>query len=455
MNPKQSLSAAHHAANAAQEAATAAAQSTAAAAVGAAENLKNSIKDTVKDALHGTATKTTNIKENVKETVKDYIPNSHSHSKSFTDTVKETVKDYIPHSHSQSKGFGETVKETVKDYIPHSHVRSKSFTDTLKDKISDIFPHSKSHAKESVKDHVKDYVKEHVKDYVKDTAHDNLQDHVRGFFHSHVKDMHMPEKSESHHSFPYLTMPYMTVLISLFLVLLTVLFFMRKKSFKPVRDWLSAMNTFKLNNKCTVLICGPVDSGKTVLFHTLSGGKYESTQTSMEINKDTFTIDKNLITDRKKLENIQFEFIDFPGHPSQELQLGKSLAKIQGVILLVDASSSDSYLSGAKLLYSLLEKKGFTNNKIPVLICANKTDLSDAQTMVAIRGKMLDELNKLKETRPTENLEKNDEIVPVGKTDERFTWENLGSSVSFGQISAKTGNVRDVLDFLEQTCCCC
>jgi len=103
-----------------------------------------------------------------------------------------------------------------------------------------------------------------------------------------------------------------------------------------------------------------------------------------------------------------------------------------------------------------MEKKGFLSKKIPVLICANKIDLDSSQPVNAVRQKMLDELNKMKETRPTmENIEKREEdITSIGKSGERLSWDNLGLTVSFGQISAKQGNVTDVLDFLEGIQCC-
>jgi signal recognition particle receptor subunit beta len=255
--------------------------------------------------------------------------------------------------------------------------------------------------------------------------------------------------------FPALSMPYMAVLVSLFIVVLTLFFIMRRRS---LLGSLSALKNLVPARKHTVLICGPVDSGKTVLFHTLSGGKYQPTRTSIEENVGTFKINPELLKDRKKeLCDIQFEFIDFPGHPSQELKLGKFINNIQSVILLTDASSSDSISRASKMLFALLEKKGFMKKQIPILICANKSDLGDAQTMTAIRSRILDELNTLRESRTTmETIDKVDEgIEPVGKSGDKLTWENLGCTVSFGQISAKEGNVRDVLDFLETTQCCC
>jgi signal recognition particle receptor subunit beta len=224
----------------------------------------------------------------------------------------------------------------------------------------------------------------------------------------------------------------------------------RQLAVRPLRralDWF-----LKTRGKSTVLMCGPVDAGKTLLFHTLSGGKFQPTQTSMEENVNTFKIHEKVLGDKKdKLCNVNFEFIDFPGHPSHEFKLTKFINHLRGVIILIDASSSDSILQGSKTLFTMLEKKGFMTKKIPVLICANKIDLSESQPLTAIRQKILEEMNKLRENRGNmETIQKGDEdVAAIGQSGERLTWDTLGVPVSFGQISAKQGNVTDVLDFLE------
>jgi signal recognition particle receptor subunit beta len=311
---------------------------------------------------------------------------------------------------------------------------------------------------------MKKTMKDSIKDFFWSSDSKHKDTHHHGFFHSFFR------------FFRFFSMWHFALFLTLFIVLLSALYFMRRKNLPaPVRRWMLKTRTFLMNRqkmimswpiwnsilyrnrKCAVLICGPTDAGKTVLLHTLSGTKIQPTQTSMEENMATFRIPEEVLGDKKQmLCNTEFEFIDFPGQTAQEFQLAKYIPRIKGVILLVDASSNDSYMRGAKMLYSLLENKEFIKKQIPVLICANKTDLSDAQTMTAIRTKILEELNKLRDSPLNVNtIEKDNEISSIGKAGERLTWENLGSSVSFGQISAKTGNVRDAIDFLEgiQHCC--
>jgi len=99
----------------------------------------------------------------------------------------------------------------------------------------------------------------------------------------------------------------------------------------------------------------------------------------------------------------------------------------------------------------VVRTKKFADRQTPVLVCANKSDMTDVQSMFAIREKFLRELNNLKESRTTmESIETNEEAtVPVGKSGEVLGWEGFTSPISFGQISVKDGNLTDVLDFLE------
>jgi small GTP-binding protein len=275
----------------------------------------------------------------------------------------------------------------------------------------------------------------------------NIRDYIPGMHRE--KPMSMPEKAKM---LTFLGLPYMAVSIALIIVLLSAFIFMRRRQgMRPLRRF---MQWFKMRRlgKSTVLICGPVDSGKTALFHTLSCGEIQPTETSMQEKTDTFKIHPKILGTRKdKLCDINFEFIDYPGHPSKELHLGRFFNQVQGLILVVDASSNDSIMQASKTFYSLLEKKGFLHKKIPVMICANKIDMIDSLSLNAIRGKMLDEINKMRDSRSTTETtsEKVEDITSAGKSGEKFTWENLGMTVSFGQISAKQANVTDVLDFLE------
>jgi small GTP-binding protein len=409
---RDSLSAAHESMNAA-------AYGAAAAAMDAAEQLKNTVKDHLpgKAAKEVPKNKIMDTVEQIKNTVKDHLPGKAD--KEETHPPKNKMKDTVEH-----------IKNTVKDHLPGKAAKEEKHSpknkmmdivEQLKNTVMGYFPAGKA-AKE-----------------IHHAKHHHL-------FH---KDQ-MPEKS---HMISFFAMPYMAIMIALIVVLFSALLFMKRRQImklKPMQRFRDLMMTKQKGNS-TVLICGPVDAGKTLLFHTLSGGKFQPTQTSMEENVNTFTINDKILTDAKKdkLKSMKFEFIDFPGKQSHEFKMDKFMNRLDGVIILVDSSSSDSINHGAKTLFSLMEKK---IGNIPVLFCANKIDLSESHTMNVTRHRILDELNKLKDTQSSMgNIEKSEDITTasIGKSGEKLSWDNLGLAVSFGQISAKQGNITDVLDFLE------
>jgi signal recognition particle receptor subunit beta len=429
------MDAATHAANAAKEAAAAAAHGAAAAAAGAAQ-----------DMVHGATGAIHNAFGSAAGSVQGAAGSVHGAATGAVGTVQGAASGAAEH-------IKNTMKDTIKDYFTSSS--------------------SKTGSMESAKS-----AASNAADYVKDTMKGTFKESFMDWFWSGSGSKHK-DKHRYHHEksgfFHFFSLWHLALFFTLFIILLSGLYFMRRKTLPPLvrrmwvrtRTWMMHRRTMIMNmsiwnryRKSHVLICGPVDAGKTVLLHSLAGTKIQPTQTSMEENVVTFKIPAHVLGDKKQaLYNTEFEFIDFPGHPSQEFQLNKYIPNIKGVILLVDASSSDSYMRGAKMLYTFFENGQFVKKQIPILICANKTDLSDAQTMTAIRTKILDELNKLRDSPLNVNTiekENHEGIALIGKAGERLTWENIGTPVSFGQISAKTGNVRDVIDFLEgiQHCCC-
>jgi len=300
--------------------------------------------------------------------------------------------------------------------------------------------HDVAHDAASAAANAAQHIKEHVADMLPSRAKEMLPSKAREVLPSKAQEVLPDAKSVA----AFIALPSVAVMIAFFVVLFTVLFIFRRK-------WMPyAKKYFLFKRNRVVLICGPVDSGKTALFFTLSNGKFQSTQTSMEENVDTFHIHSKILNDAQKqhLSKFQFEFVDFPGR-THGGKMNKYLKRTQGVVFLIDASSNDSVVNGAKMLYSLLEMKDLMKRKIPILVCANKIDLNNVASMTVIRTKILEELNKLKESQPG-NIEHGEEGAGVvGKPDEKLTAENIGTPISFGQISAKEGKLTDVLDFLE------
>ena len=116
----------------------------------------------------------------------------------------------------------------------------------------------------------------------------------------------------------------------------------------------------------TVLITGPLTSGKTLLFFQLLQGQPRPTHTSIIPNEATFTP-----TQAPALAPIHF--YDLPAHPSLSPLLSPLLPALRGIVMVVDTPS----LIGGRLgvvcgqLCGLLEREELQGRKVPVLVWWN------------------------------------------------------------------------------------
>jgi len=416
-----------------------------------------SLKDKIQENLDKIQGKGHDKHDTLKDKLQENLGKIHGKAQENLDKVGKMTgmaQEQVDKAHAKAQEKMDKAHGKAKEKVDKAHGKAKEKLDQAQEKaghmggIGDKFS--------GIQDKI--YEKIHGKPHP-ETFQEKLQAKLQnlGIFGNGGHSSHHGHSGHhEHHAgvLPWLAVPSAAIFIALAVVIFSMFLLKRKPLLaKKLKQWVMTMAQKAKGGQChqsTILICGPVDAGKTLLFHTLSNGKSQDTQTSMEENVETFKIHPKVLGDNKpNLSDFQFEFIDFPGHPSQELKLTKYVPRIQGVILLVDASSNDSCIRGAKMLYSFLEKKKFSMKKVPILVCANKVDLNNANSMSMIREKVLDELNKLKESQTTmENLGKHDEdIITVGKPGEKLTWENL-NSISFGQISVKEGNLKDVLNFL-------
>ncbi|ETO18950.1 hypothetical protein RFI_18293 [Reticulomyxa filosa] len=274
------------------------------------------------------------------------------------------------------------------------------------------------------------------------------------------------------------------VIVALIIVVITVVL-LRNKS-----------GTVITSVKATVLLHGPIDSGKTLLFYTLLNGKLQPTQTSMEENVEVMKIHPQILhdSDNESLSKYKFELIDFPGHSSQETKLNQFIPRVTAVILLLDPSSSDFCATGAKFGAKALNHAACIFSPLVFILFVHPISLSQIKhslqnvVLIARTQKFCKQespdfdfernvfnffffncyfsmkrisfifcflkiyiwiSNKLKESQSTMTSIQNeeDETTTIGKPGEDLTWEDLPSSISFGRISVKEKNLTDVLHF--------
>lgn len=196
--------------------------------------------------------------------------------------------------------------------------------------------------------------------------------------------------------------------------------------------------TSKKKQKEFILILGSINSGKTFLTRKLA---YQSEPETITSSKPSIIISKNL----------KYKLIDFPGHPKLRSQLNNYLEQTKKIIFVFDSSNTQSQLrDSAELLYDL-----FTNPNIDscgrMLFVCNKSDVKGSRPHARVKMAIQEELEKIKKTRKSlEDGDDNANSVPLGRLDQRFTFEqDAPIEVFFTDCSAKNGDLSEIIEFIE------
>ena len=128
----------------------------------------------------------------------------------------------------------------------------------------------------------------------------------------------------------------------------TIVFILFKKSQSSV-----ASNDGLSGKYQSILIYGPMNSGKTVLFHQLFNSTFVKTQSSM--NENILEFKPNSFNKCKI-----YQFIDYPGHGSQESRLYKYVFEkynnkgLKAIIFTININDTQSAVEGAKLCFVII-----------------------------------------------------------------------------------------------------
>ena len=137
----------------------------------------------------------------------------------------------------------------------------------------------------------------------------------------------------------------------------------------------------------TILIAGPLSSGKTLLFFQLLQGRARPTHTSMMANSAVFT--PSLAPSLPPLR-----YYDLPGHPSQSHTLAPLLGSLRGVIVVLDSAalSLQRLPATCALLHSFLERELLQQRRTRVLVLCNAREGETGEITDAAQAKrMLEE----------------------------------------------------------------
>lgn len=195
----------------------------------------------------------------------------------------------------------------------------------------------------------------------------------------------------------------------------------------------------------SILLVGPCGAGKTVLYLQLKeGSALNGTVTSMDENEGMF---------KPKAEGFgnAMHFVDLPGHPRLKHKLEAYIRAAAGIVFVLDATDFLPRTKDiAEQLYELLSHPVFSKHHIPILLACNKADLGARAHTEAFIVKLLEkELENLRATHST--LAGEGEGAVIGKPGEKFSFEHIASKVAVAKISAMTGDIEPVLQFIQES----
>ncbi len=197
----------------------------------------------------------------------------------------------------------------------------------------------------------------------------------------------------------------------------------------------------------TVLVVGPMGTGKTTLFHRLVSGRLVQTVTSQEPNVAA-------AYDIKGASNARVQLVDTPGHDSVWPDTRDRLAGARGVVFLVDSRKPDPK-ECAKKLFELLSDPAAKAKRTPFLVACNKSELAGAQELKKIETDLAEELQFFEEAaddiEDTEGNTIERSLFSSGASgDADFTFADSPCRVEFAKVSVKEGRLDPLYDFLKR-----
>lgn len=215
-------------------------------------------------------------------------------------------------------------------------------------------------------------------------------------------------------------------------------------------------NKSTLSSDILVIICGAVGSGKTRIFHNLL---QQQQQKSLTVSSSIASQGVYKYNDSDK-HSATIDLMDYPGHVRlRGGLLNRSILgqrKLQRILFVVDSSISTT--EAADFLYDVLlaAQNKIIHNKIRILVCCNKSDTKLAKNYKRIQLQLKAELNRLRGTRGTMDMEGNNETSFIegqqllGQKGTALDWDTAPCEVEFVSCSCESGaGMGDIRAFVE------
>ena len=197
-------------------------------------------------------------------------------------------------------------------------------------------------------------------------------------------------------------------------------------------------------SKRGILILGPCDAGKTLLFNQLVQSKPIETFTSMIENvgqyfaKAESDLQVSNTTTLGKMMNIY----DLPGHDRlRYTALNKRKEEAKAILYVIDASTlKQNIRDSAEFLFEILRDPVLHSASTPVLVVCNKQDLGfQAKGAGVIERELAKELGMLRVTKSKllqDSSGAGSQDIYLGQEDKDFEFSDLSAEVTFLEASA-------------------
>ncbi|KAJ2349802.1 hypothetical protein IWW50_006384 [Coemansia erecta] len=226
----------------------------------------------------------------------------------------------------------------------------------------------------------------------------------------------------------------------------------------------SGATTLSSPNKNTVIIAGPMGTGKTALWchlrftATSATRAVPRTQTSMAINAAHTHVDGS-----------RAYLVDVPGHQKFRFDRDTQLAAARAVVFVVDSvEAARDIRPTAETLYDVLANRHVQEKECPVLVLCNKQDDPLALANVRIKALLEEEIDVLRGSRQAglDSLQGtahgsaaayDDDAAAeerasdfLGFDGKKFAFEDLSHPVQFNESSMVVGHDAGGLEQVER-----
>lgn len=217
-----------------------------------------------------------------------------------------------------------------------------------------------------------------------------------------------------------------------------------------------------LTSGSRILIIGPQNSGKTLLFHVLQSNTTPITVTSQQSNIAKFMpLQTNDLYDSISIVNT-YEYIDIPGHPTYVNDIfnyieSNTLRSILYVISTEYNHSNDHIIYIANQLKTILTNQYLLRHKVPFLLVINTHNNSSvtADTLISQIEKQIDKIRFLDNTlsdissyNDKNNKQQQMKQIVLGKQDKSFRFEDSQVPVIIRTVNVKEKRIQPILRFL-------